>query len=101
MRRVIKSLKECPACGAKEVTVSDMLRLAFTDYISDEKREELAGLYCVRCENELGGGCHSTTPPFDTEQKAIDYWQEVVIPLSDLKIGGDINAIKAMSKMHQ
>ena len=99
MVRVDRNLKSCPACGAEEVSVSDMLRLAYTEHMSDEKKEELSKLYCVRCENAAGAGCYSMSPPFSTKQEAIDYWQKPMKFSTEIQIGGDVNAIKAMSKM--
>ena len=100
MVKPVKDFRPCPSCGAGEVSVSDMLRLAYSEHLSDEDKSRLSNRYCVRCESSSGNGCYCMTPAFDSEEEAIEYWNTPMKSYeAEIQIGGDIDAIKAMSTL--
>jgi len=94
---VLQNAKPCPGCNAVNVSVSSMLRLAYSDHLSNEDKSRLENRYCVRCEYN-GEGCNCMSPSFDTKEEAIAYWNEDVAE-TNITIGGGADAIKTMSKM--
>ena len=89
MLEVLEDMKPCPACGSTTVEISDMYRLAYGDYLNEEKIKKLISKFCIRCASPAGG-CQSMSPSFDTKEEAIDYWKEDII-LQSVTIGGREN----------
>lgn len=85
MRERLEEAEPCPACGDNSyIYVSDLYRLSYSEYMSEENRDILENKYLVMCESTRG--CRFMSPAFDTAIEAVEYWNNTP-PKTTLTIG--------------